>query len=199
MLPHCVQSPWPRPPIHLLIVSFLHISFEALVVQPKDNHVENKHRFFFTKHCQLMLGKHRKAHNKLKHTLSLQRVCGDLQRGGWVCQQPSVQHWGSVKTTPGGRASFLKSCQYTGLMIKWRRKSLPSYPVQCGLRSKEDPPLRVPLTCPLGKAQLCLHKSIVRTPLLRTGGKLVHRTLSAPYLSKSLGKHKTGGCSSVKQ
>lgn len=124
-----------------------------------------------------MLGKHRKAHNKLKQTLSPQGVCGDLQGGGWVSQRLSFQHWCSVRTTLGRRGSCInKSCQYTGLMSKRRRKSLPSYPVQCGLPSKEHPLLRVLLTCPLGEAQPCLHKSTVCTPLLWTGGKLVHRT-----------------------
>lgn len=107
VLPRCVQSHWPRPLIHFRLYLFSPcISFKALVVQPKDNHVENKHRFFDTEHCQLMLGKHRKAHNKLKQALSLQRVGGDLQGGGWVCQQPSFQHW-CVRTTLGRRASFL--------------------------------------------------------------------------------------------
>lgn len=89
---------WLRPWIHLLITSLkaFYLS-QGFIIQLRI--ATSKIKTGSYKHnavnlCGVKLGK---AHNKLKQTLSLRRVCSDLQGGCWICQQPSFQHWRSVE------------------------------------------------------------------------------------------------------
>lgn len=136
VFPHCVQNHWLRPWIHLLITSLkaFYLS-QGFIIQLRIAALKIKtgsYRRNTVNLCGVKLGK---AHNKLKQTLSLRRVCSDLQGGRWICQQPSFQHWRSVENRCGNEGVPPSLSHVSTQVAGWKGGGNPCLPIQCSAPS----------------------------------------------------------------